>query len=47
MMGWYHDAMGWGGWMLMTVAMVAFWAMVVVAVFAIFRGTRRINGDDH
>ena len=32
MMGWYHDGMGWGGWLLMTLAMVAFWALVVFAV---------------
>ena len=39
MMGWYHDSMGWGGWLLMTLAMVAFWALVVFAVVALFRGT--------
>ena len=38
MMGWYHDGMGWGGWLLMTLAMVAFWALVVFAVVALFRG---------
>ena len=41
MMGWYHDGTGWGGWILMTLAMVAFWALVVVAVVALFRGTQR------
>lgn len=40
-MGWYHDGVGWGGWILMTLAMVAFWALVVLAVVAIFRGTQR------
>lgn len=39
MMGWYHDGMGWGGWLLMTLAMVAFWALVVFAVVALFRDT--------
>jgi len=39
MMGWYQDGMGWGGWILMTVAMVAFWALVVFGLVAIFRGT--------
>jgi putative membrane protein len=38
MMGWYHDGVGWGGWILMTLAMVAFWALVVFAVLALFRG---------
>ena len=40
MMGWYHDGMGWGGWIIMTVAMVAFWALVVFAVLALFRTER-------
>ena len=38
MMGWYHDGVGWGGWLLMTVMMLAFWALVIFAVVAIFRG---------
>ena len=41
MMGCYHDGMGSGGWIVMTIAMVAFWALVVVAVVAMFRGTQR------
>ena len=40
MMGWYHDGTGWGGWILMTLAMLAFWVLVVYAVVAIFRGTQ-------
>ena len=44
MMGWYHDGMGWGGWIVMTVAMVAFWALVVFAVLALFR-TQRSGGS--
>jgi putative membrane protein len=39
MMGWYQDGMGWGGWIVMSLVMVAFWALVVFAVVAIFRGT--------
>ena len=38
-MGWYHDGMGWGGWLLMTLVMVVFWALVVLAVVALFRGS--------
>jgi putative membrane protein len=38
MMGWYQDGTGWGGWLVMAVAMIAFWALVVVAVIALFRG---------
>jgi putative membrane protein len=41
MMGWYHDGIGWGGWLLMTLAMVAFWGLVVVAVIALFRTDSR------
>lgn len=37
-MGWYHEGAGWGGWLLMTLAMVVFWALVVAAVVALFRG---------
>lgn len=40
MMGWYHDGTGWGGWVLMMVVMVGFWALVVFAVIALFRGTQ-------
>ena len=40
MMGWYNDGVGWGGWILMTLAMVAFWALVVFAVLMLFRGSR-------
>lgn len=38
MMDWYHDGTGWAGWLVMTVAMVAFWALVILAVVALFRG---------
>jgi len=40
MMGWYQDGAGWGGWLVMTLAMIAFWAMVIVAAVALFRGSR-------
>jgi putative membrane protein len=39
MMGWYQDGGGWGGWLVMTVAMIVFWAMVLVALIVLFRGT--------
>lgn len=38
MMGWYHDGTGWGGWLVMTLAMLAFWALVVAAIVVLFRG---------
>lgn len=39
-MDWYQDGAGWGGWIVMALAMVAFWALVVFAVAAVFRGTQ-------
>jgi putative membrane protein len=39
MMGWYGDGVGWGGWIVMSLSMVAFWALVIFAGVAIFRGT--------
>lgn len=46
MMGWYHDGtgwadgMGWAGWLVMSLVMVAFWGLVIWALVAIFRGSR-------
>ena len=40
MMGWYGDGLGWGGWVVMSLSMIAFWALVVFAVVAIFRAGR-------
>ena len=45
MMGWYHDGMGWAGWLVMVVGMVAFWGLVVWAVIAIFRSTQTSTTD--
>jgi putative membrane protein len=36
MMG-YGGDWGWGGWILMTVAMVAFWALLITAVVLVVR----------
>jgi putative membrane protein len=43
-MMWYGDDPGWGGWLLMTFGMVAFWTLVVVAVIALVRGLRDDGG---
>ena len=45
MMGWYHDGMGWAGWLVMVAGMVAFWGLVVWAVIALFRSTQTPTGD--
>lgn len=39
-MMWWYDGMGWGGWTLMILTMIAFWSLVVFGVLAIFRGDR-------
>lgn len=44
-MMWWNDGMGWGGWVGMTLIMVAFWALVVVGVIAIFRGDRESGSN--
>lgn len=36
----WTNGMGWGGWLLMTLTTVGFWALVVFGVVALFRGTR-------
>jgi putative membrane protein len=41
MMGWYHDGGGGAGWLVMTLAMLAFWVLVVGAVVLLFRDTGR------
>lgn len=46
MMGWYGDGMGWAGWLMMAVVMIAFWALVVMAGIALFRGTNRASRLD-
>lgn len=43
MVGWYHDGIGWGGWLVMLLGMVAFWGLVVWAVVVLFRDAR--SGD--
>lgn len=40
MMGWYPEGIAWSGWVVMCLAMVAFWALVIVAVVALFRSDR-------
>jgi putative membrane protein len=39
MMNGYYGSMGWGGWVLMSLVMVAFWALVVYAIVVLFRGS--------
>lgn len=39
-MMWNYDGMGWAGWLVMAFTALAFWALVVFAVVALFRGAR-------
>jgi len=38
MMNGYYNSMGWGGWLLMGLAMVAFWGLIAYVVLTLFRG---------
>ena len=44
-MMWWHNGMGWGGWVVMTLTMVAFWSLVVFGVIAIFRSDRETRSS--
>jgi putative membrane protein len=37
----YWNGMGWGGWIMMTVTVVAFWVLVVAVVVALVRSVNR------
>ena len=37
MMMWYNGDWGWGGWILMMVSMVLFWALLITAVVLVVR----------
>lgn len=39
----WNYGMGWGGWLVMSVLMVAFWAAVVFGIVALFRRSSRDN----
>jgi putative membrane protein len=45
MMDWYGDSPGWGGWLMMTLIMVAFWALLVLGAVAVYRSLR--DDDRH
>ncbi|HEX6877185.1 MAG TPA: SHOCT domain-containing protein [Nocardioidaceae bacterium] len=43
-MMWHDGGPGWGGWILMSFGMIAFWTLVVVAVIALVRGLQSDQG---
>lgn len=38
-MMWWNNGMNWADWLVMALSVVVFWALVVAAIVAIFRGT--------
>jgi putative membrane protein len=42
----WDNGYGWGAWLAMTVGMVAFWALIAVAVVAVVRSMRDDNPRD-
>jgi len=38
-MWWYDDGWGWGGWLVMTLGMVAFWGLVFWAIVTVVRSS--------
>ncbi|HXV93823.1 MAG TPA: SHOCT domain-containing protein [Pseudonocardia sp.] len=45
MMYWWGDQMSWWGWALMSISMVAFWALVIAGIVALVRYARTSGGD--
>ena len=45
MMMWWNNGFGfgWGGWLVMTLSMVAFWGLVVFGVLALFRSQSGVS----
>jgi putative membrane protein len=46
MMGWYDGSFGWAGWLVMTVLMLAFWALLIFGGLEVFRSMRRDDQTD-
>ena len=46
-MMWWNNGVGWGSWVVMTLAMVAFWGLVVIGIVALFRDGRRGDRLEH
>ena len=42
-MGWHMDDWSWGGWLLMTAMMVAFWGLVAWVVVMAIRANRAVT----
>ncbi len=42
-MMWWNGGAGWAGWLLMSVGVVAFWFLVIIAIAALLPGVQ----DDH
>lgn len=44
-MRWWNGGPGWAGWLLMSLGMVAFWALVVIAIMALLPGVQDERAD--
>lgn len=44
-MTWWGGGAGWVSWLVMILAMVAFWALVVIAIGALLRGVHDDRAD--
>lgn len=42
---WLHNGVGWGGWIVISLIVVAAWSLVVLAMIAIFRSDRDVRQD--
>jgi putative membrane protein len=40
----WSNGMGWGGWLLMSLTTVAFWALIIFGIVAVFGGGWRTAG---
>ncbi|MGN6333890.1 MAG: SHOCT domain-containing protein [Motilibacteraceae bacterium] len=46
MMDWY-GGLGWGGWVWMTLMMLAFWSLLIGGGFLLYRGIRGAEHTSH
>ena len=42
---WHTDNVGWAGWVLMSIGMVAFWGLLIYAVVMLVRGPAEKNSS--
>ena len=45
MTAWYQGDLGWHGWIAMTLVLVGFWVLLLLAVLKLFRTTTEVKRD--